>query len=129
MKKIVFFILLSIVLMSCTIGEKKLLGSYSFQGKNVIDTLIIKKDIYVHKIYSKDSHLMYQGEGQWTLDGDRITLLQFYNNEDNELESPLLNEDAKKFLMITSFPIYKQDNEIIMEVNADENILYKKIRD
>ena len=69
---------------------------------------------------------MYQGEDQWTMEGDRITLLRFYNNEDNELEEPLSNKDAEKFLMITSFPVYKQDSETIIEVNSDENILYKK---
>jgi len=68
--------------MSCA-AKKSLLGSYSFKGENIIDTLILKNDIYIHKIYNKDLKLMYQGEDQWTMEGDRITLLRFYNNEDN----------------------------------------------
>jgi len=107
-------------------NKRNLFGIYSFKGENVIDTLIIKKNIYIHKIYDKNLRLMYQGKDQWSFDGGRVTLLRFYNNEDNELVEPLSSEDAKNFLMITSFPIYKQNKEIIMEVNADENILYKK---
>ena len=124
-KIIIFSILGSIIMMSCA-GKKSLLGTYSFKGENIIDTLILKNDIYIHKIYNKDLKLMYQGEDQWTMEGDRITLLRFYNNEDNELEEPLSNKDAEKFLMITSFPVYKQSSETIIEVNSDENILYKK---
>lgn len=126
MRKIIMFSILgSIIMMSCA-AKKSLLGSYSFKGENIIDTLILKNDIYIHKIYNKDLKLMYQGEDQWTMEGDRITLLRFYNNEDNELEEPLSNKDAEKFLMITSFPVYKQNSETIIEVNSDENILYKK---
>ncbi|MCT2408269.1 hypothetical protein NZD88_12020 [Chryseobacterium antibioticum] len=103
-----------------------MLGNYSFTRENIIDTLIIKDDMYIHKIYNKNSQLMYQGENKWTLDKDRINLDKFYNNEDNELQEPLSNEDAKKFLMLTSFPIYEQNGHLILEVNADEGILYKK---
>ncbi|WP_294286515.1 hypothetical protein [uncultured Chryseobacterium sp.] len=127
MKKIVVFcVFSSIIMISCNINKKSLLGNYYFKGENVIDTLIIKKDIYVHRIYDKNSRLMYQGENQWTLENDRITLLKFYNNEDNKLEEFLSNKDAQKFLMISSFPIYENGNEVTIEVNADENILYKK---
>lgn len=126
MKKIVLFsVFSSIIMLSCTMNKRNLFGIYSFKGENVIDTLIIKKNIYIHKIYDKNLRLMYQGKDQWSFDGGRVTLLRFYNNEDNELVEPLSSEDAKNFLMITSFPIYKQNKEIIMEVNADENILYK----
>lgn len=128
MRKIAVFSIFSlIIMMSCTINRKKILGSYSFKGEYVIDTLIIKNHIFIHKIYDKNLQLKYKEEGEWTLENNRITLLKFYNNEDNELEEPLSNEDAKKFLMITSFPVYEQKNDIIMEVNADENIFYKKI--
>ncbi len=127
MKKIVVFcVFSSIIMISCNINKKSLLGNYYFKGENVIDTLIIKKDIYVHRIYDKNSRLMYQGENQWTLENDRITLLKFYNNEDNKSEEFLSNKDAQKFLMISSFPIYENGNEVTIEVNADENILYKK---
>jgi hypothetical protein len=127
MKKIIVFsIFSSIIIVSCGISKKNLLGNYCFKGENVIDTLIIKNDTYIHKIYDKNSRLMYQGENQWILENDRITLLKFYNNEDNKLEEFLPNKDAEKFLMISSFPVYKDNHELIIEVNADENILYRK---
>lgn len=127
MKKLIISILFgSVITASCSINNKELIGNYSFTGENVIDTLIIKDDIYVHKIYNKSLKLMYQGENKWTFDKDRINLLNFYNNEDNEFQEPLSNKDAKKFLMLVSFPVYKNNNEIIIEVNADENIKYLK---
>ncbi|WP_345767400.1 MULTISPECIES: hypothetical protein [Chryseobacterium] len=129
MKKIIiFYIFSSFIMVSCSISKKSLLGNYYFKGENVIDTLIVKNDIYIHKIYDKNSRLMYQGENQWSLENDRITLLKFYNNEDNKLEEFLPDKDAEKFLMISSFPVYKNDHELIIEVNADENILYRKSR-
>lgn len=127
MKNLIISILFgSVITASCSINNKELIGNYSFKGENVIDTLIIKDDIYVHKIYNKSLKLMYQGENKWTFDKDRINLLNFYNNEDNEFQEPLSNKDAKKFLMLVSFPVYKNNNEIIIEVNADENIKYLK---
>lgn len=127
MKKLIISILFgSVITASCSINNKELIGNYSFTGENVIDTLIIKDDIYVHKIYNKSLKLMYQGENKWTFDKDRINLLNFYNNEDNEFQEPLSNKDAKKFLMLVSFPVYKNNDEIIIEVNADENIKYLK---
>lgn len=127
MKNLIISILFgSVITASCSINNKELTGNYSFTGENIIDTLIIKDDIYVHKIYNKSLKLMYQGENKWTFDKDRINLLNFYNNEDNELQEPLLNKDAKKFQMLVSFPVYENNNKIIIEVNADENIKYLK---
>lgn len=57
---------------------------------------------------------MYTGSNKWSMEKDRVTLIGFYNNENNELTEPLTNEDAKKFLMITSFPVYKQNKEIVI---------------
>ncbi|MGK6344271.1 hypothetical protein ACMGDK_18825 [Chryseobacterium sp. DT-3] len=129
MKKLILSIISgSVITISCSINKKDLLGKYSFTGKNVIDTLIIKEDIYVHKIYNKNSQLMYQGKDKWTLERNRINLKGFYNNEDNELLEPLSNEEAKKFLMLTSFPVYEQNNHIIVEINADEDLEYIKVR-
>ena len=71
---------------------------------------------------------MYQEENKWTYNKDRINLSGFYNNEDNELQEPLSDKDAKKFLMSVSFPVYKNNNDITIEVNADENIQYLKSR-
>lgn len=127
MKKILI-ISASFIVMSCSVNENDLLGKYSFTGDNVIDTLIIKQDTYIHKIYDKHSKLLYQGQDKWELDKNRINLQNFYNNEDNELTEALSNEDSKKFLMLTSYPIDKQNNHIIIEVNADENIRYEKGR-
>lgn len=116
----------SIITAGCSINKKQLLGKYYFTGDNITDTLIIKDDIYIHKIYNKNLKLMYQGENKWAFDKNRINLSGFYNNEDNELQEPLSNEDAEKFLMLVSFPLYKNNNDIIIEVNSDENIQYLK---
>lgn len=127
MKQIIFPFLSVLMTIGCTIHKKELIGKYSFTGDQISDSLILNDDMYIHKIYDKDSKLMYTGSDKWILDKDRITLFNFYNNENNLLEEPLSNEDAKKFLMITSFPVYKQNNGMIIEVNADENILYRKV--
>lgn len=113
---------------SCSINSKDILGKYSFTNKNITDSLIIKDNIYIHKIFNKDSQLMYQGRDKWVLSNDRIDLSGFYNNENNELEEPLSNEDAKKFLMLVSFPVYKKNSNIIIDVNSDENIQYTKVK-
>ncbi len=127
MKKIIFFLLCSL-LISCGINKRDLIGKYSFQGKKMRDSLTINEDTYTHQIYSKSGKLMYKGVSNWHLDNkDRITLFGFYNNEDNLLEDPLLEEDAKEFLMIASFPIYKKGKSIIIEVNSDEGFLYQKL--
>jgi len=128
MKQIIFPFLSVLITISCTINKKELVGKYSFKEDKIIDSLILKDDIYIHKIFNEKSKLLYLGSDKWTLDKDRITLFGFYNNENNFMEEPLSNEDAKKFLMISSFPIYKQNKEIIIEVNSDENILYRKVR-
>ncbi|WP_300688380.1 hypothetical protein [Chryseobacterium sp.] len=127
MKKLIVSVVLGLTTtISCSINKKDLLGTYSFTGKNIIDSLIIKEDIYIHKIYNKNSELMYQAKDNWSFAKDRINLEEFYNNEDNELQEPLSNTDAKKFLMLASYPIYRQNDQIIIEVHADENIVYKK---
>ena len=128
MKQIIFPFLSILMIVSCTISKKELIGKYSFTGNQIKDSLILHDNIYVHKIFDKDHKLMYTESNKWILDKDRITLFGFYNNENNPLEEHLSNEDAKKFLMITSFPIYKQNKDIIIEVNSDENILYRKAK-
>lgn len=114
---------------SCTLNKKELVGKYSLNGKQINDSLILTNDKYIHKIFDKNYKLMYIGSNKWTLDNDRITLFGFYSNENNLIDEPLSDEDVKKFLMITSFPVYKQNNEMILEVNADENIFYRKLLD
>lgn len=128
MKQIIFPFLSILMTISCAINKKKLVGKYSFKEDKIIDSLILKDDIYIHKIFNENSELLYTGSDKWTLNKDRITLFGFYNNENNIMEEPLSNEDAKKFLMISSFPVYKQNKEIIIEVNSDENILYRKVK-
>jgi len=127
MKQIIFSFLSIFMISSCTLNKKELVGKYSFIGEQINDSLILTNDKYIHKIFDKNYKLMYIGSNKWTLDNDRITLFDFYSNENNLIDEPLSDEDVKKFLMITSFPVYKKNNEMILEVNADENIFYRKI--
>lgn len=129
MKQIIFSFLSIFMISSCTLNKKELVGKYSLNGKQINDSLILTNDKYIHKIFDKNYKLMYIGSNKWTLDSDRITLFGFYSNENNLIDEPLSDEDVKKFLMITSFPVYKQNNEMILEVNADENIFYRKLLD
>ncbi|WP_394675326.1 hypothetical protein [uncultured Chryseobacterium sp.] len=129
MKQIIFSFLSIFMISSCTLNKKELVGKYSLNGKQINDSLILTNDKYIHKIFDKNYKLMYIGSNKWTLDNDRITLFGFYSNENNLIDEPLSDEDVKKFLMITSFPVYKQNNEMILEVNADENIFYRKLLD
>ncbi|WP_223605678.1 hypothetical protein [Chryseobacterium sp. OSA05B] len=69
---------------------------------------------------------MYEGSGNWSLDENRITLMKFYNNENDPIAEPLSNEAAEKFLMRVSCPVYKKGKDITIEINADEGIEYKK---
>lgn len=114
--------------MGCSMKTKDILGKYSFTNENITDSLIIKDNIYIHKIFNKDSQLMYQGKDKWILSNDRIDLSGFYNNENNQLEEPLSDEEAKKILMLVSFPVYKKGNNIIIDVNSDENIQYTNVK-
>ncbi|WP_294277277.1 hypothetical protein [uncultured Chryseobacterium sp.] len=129
MKQIIFSFLSIFMISSCTLNKKELVGKYSLNGKQINDSLILTNDKYIHKIFDKNYKLMYIGSNKWTLYNDKITLFGFYSNENNLIDEPLSDEDVKKFLMITSFPVYKQNNEMILEVNADENIFYRKLLD
>lgn len=129
MKKLIISIIFgSVITSSCSINNKDLLGEFSFTKENVIDSLIIKENTYIHKIYNKNSKLMYKGENKWSLEKDRINLTGFYNNENNEMQEFLSTEDAQKFLMLVSFPVFKSNEDIIIEVNADEDITYRKVK-
>lgn len=120
-----YFLLCSLITVSCTADKEDLIGRYSYHSNQLTDSLILKDDLYIHKIFNKDS-LMYEGSGNWNLDANRITLMKFYNNENDPIEEPLSNEAAEKFLMRVSCPVYKKGKEITIEINADEGIEYKK---
>lgn len=126
--KIRFFLysITAVLFIGCNMQKKDIIGKYSFHGANTIDSLIFEKDIYTHKIYSKNLKLMYKSQDKWSFDKDRITLYGFYNNEDVLIEKYLSNKTAEKFLIIGSFPIYKENKDLIVEVNSDEGIIYIK---
>ncbi|MGV4413588.1 hypothetical protein [Chryseobacterium sp. T1] len=115
-------------LVGCGLKKNELIGKYSFQGTNTIDYLVLEKDIYIHKIYNKDLKLVYESQNKWELENQRITLYGFYSNEDDIFEEFLSNEAAKKFLVIASFPVYKENKNLVIEANSDEGIIYKKIK-
>ncbi|MCL8535481.1 hypothetical protein M9991_01210 [Chryseobacterium gallinarum] len=124
--KQIFFITTIIFLFSCSTQKDDILGRYVFEGTQTIDSLIIEKNIYVHKIFNKQGTLKYQGQSTWELEKNRIIFLNFYNNEDSNLEEFLTEEDVKRFLIRLSCPIYTKENKTIIEVNADENVIYYK---
>ncbi|EJL73322.1 hypothetical protein [Chryseobacterium populi] len=124
MKKIVLLIVL-LFLFSCSTQKNDILGKYEYKGNETIDSLVIEKNVYTHKIFNKQGKLMYQGQSTWELGKDRITFFNFYNNEDYNLTEFLTEEQAKKFLIKMSCPIYV-NQQVIIETNADENIRYIK---
>ncbi|KFF19170.1 hypothetical protein [Chryseobacterium sp. JM1] len=124
-QKYFLFLFCSLITVSCMADKEDLIGRYSYHSNQLTDSLILKDDLYIHKIFNKDS-LMYEGSGNWNLHANRITLMGFYNNENDPMEEPLSNEAAEKFLMRASCPVYKQGKEITIEINADEGIEYKK---
>lgn len=125
MRKIAFLITL-LLLFSCSIQKKEVLGKYEYRGDKMIDSITIENNLYVHKIFNNNGKLMYHGSSTWELMNDRIVFLDFYDNEDYELKDFFSEEQAKKFLTRLSCPIYKSNQEIIIETNADENIRYVK---
>lgn len=124
-QKIFSFLVCSLIIVSCTADKEDLIGRYSYHNNQLTDSLILKDNLYIHKIFNKDT-LMYEGKGNWSLDENRITLIKFYDNENNLMEEPLSNEAAEKFLMLVSCPVYKNGKEITIDINADEGIEYKK---
>jgi len=126
MKKI-FFIIMLLSILSCSISKNTVVGRYGFKGQNTTDLIIVKKDnTYVHKIFNKKKEIMYIGESRYELDSDRIEFFDFYPNEDYELTEFFTSEQASKFFMTISCPVYKENQQVIIEMNADENIKYYK---
>lgn len=125
MKNIIFLII-PLIFFSCSINKKDVLGKYEYKGDKIVDSIIIQKDFYKHKIFDKQGKLLYEGQSTWEINKDRIVFSDFYDNEDYDLRDFLSEEQAKLFLMRVSCPIYKHDQQIIIEMNADENIFFIK---
>ncbi|SHG40899.1 hypothetical protein [Chryseobacterium vrystaatense] len=125
MKRIICVLTLFLFL-SCSISKDEVLGKYEYRGEKMIDSIIIENDLYTHKIFNKQGKLMYQGSSEWKLLNSRITFSNFYINEDAELENFFTEEQAEEFLMLVSCPVYKDNRQIVIETNADENIRYVK---
>lgn len=125
MKKIIF-LTLSLLFYSCSSNIDNVLGKYEYKGKQTLDSIIIEKNVYTHKIYNKQGKLMYQGNSTWELDDNRIIFLNFYNNEDYNLTDFLTEEQAQKFLVRFSCPVYNNKKQTVIEANSDENIRYYK---
>lgn len=128
MKKsiLLFLLLLLLAFHSCSNNTDEILGKYEYRGNQTIDSIIIEKNVYTHKIYNKQKRLMYQGNSTWELNDNRIIFIDFYNNEDYNLTSFLIEDQARKFLIRLSCPIYQNNKKTIIEVNSDENIFYYK---
>ncbi|EFK36882.1 Uncharacterised protein [Chryseobacterium gleum] len=125
MKKIIF-LALSLFFYSCSSNTDEILGKYEYKGKQTLDSIIIEKNVYIHKIYNKQGKLMYQGNSTWELNDNRIIFYNFYNNEDYNLTDFLTEEQAKKFLIRFSCPIYNENKQTVIQANSDQNILYYK---
>lgn len=114
-------------MLSCSISKNTIIGKYEFKGQYTIDVIILEKDnTYIHKIFNKKNETMYVGESRWDLENDRIEFLNFYPNEDYELTEFLTEQDANKFFMTISCPVYKENQKVVIEMNADENVKYYK---
>lgn len=122
-----FLIVLLNILSCCSSAKNNVIGEYGYEGKNTIDSIIIEENnVYTHKIFNKEKKIMYLGKSKWELEKDRITFFDFYTNEDYSLTEFLTEQQASKFLMTVSYPLYKNDQQVIIEINADENIRYYK---
>lgn len=127
MRTIMFLIVLLNILSCCSSAKNNVIGEYGYEGKNTIDSIIIEENnVYTHKIFNKEKKIMYLGKSKWELEKDRITFFDFYTNEDYSLTEFLTEQQASKFLMTVSYPLYKNDQQVIIEINADENIRYYK---
>lgn len=125
MKQIIFIAAITF-LFSCSVQENDILGKYEYKGSQTIDSLIIEKNVYIHKIFNKQGVLKYHGKSTWELEKNRVVFSNFYNNEDYNLTDFLKEDNAKKFLIKLSCPIYREGQNVILEVNADQNIYYSK---
>jgi len=125
MKKIIYLTMLFLIF-SCSINKSAIIGKYEYRGLQTIDSIIIKENVYIHKIFNKDGKLMYQGTSEWEYGDNRIIFLNFYNNEDYNLTEFLTQEEAKDFLIRLSCPVTKSNKKVMIEVNTDENIIYYK---
>lgn len=123
----IFFITVLLTMLSCSISKNDVVGKYEFKGQNTIDLIILEKDnTYIHKIFNKKKEIMYVGESRYELESDRIVFLDFYSNQDYELTEFFTEEHATKFYMTISCPFYKENQKVIIEMNADENMKYYK---
>lgn len=117
------------LLSSCRIDKTdSVLGSYVIVNNiNTIDTLIVKEEKYIRKIYRKDGSFLYENVGKWKIDNNsRINFYNFFIDRDlNYDKDYFVNEEG---LIIVSFRIEKFLYTIKIYSNLNlKNSYYKKI--
>lgn len=128
MKRFIPLIFILVLITGCAIEQKDVVGTYVAQNlNNNIDTLKIFEDgRYIKKLYRKtDSSLIYLNTGKWKYIDERITLENFFPDED-EVYEPEAGE-FENVLITSSLNINRRLNKIVIYyMQITENKYYEK---
>lgn len=129
MKRFILLASILVFITGCTIEKKDVVGTYVAQNlNNNIDTLkIFENGIYIKKLYRKtDSSLIYINTGKWKYIDERITMENFFPDED-ELYSPEAG-DFENILITSSLNINRRLNKIVIYyMQITDNKYYEKL--
>ena len=138
MRTAIIFIAFSVVSLGCRKSEESISGIYlKSPSINTIDSLFIYADslqptlIYNRKVYSykqkfynkKTNELLFENNGTWWLDNNRIEFMHFYFDADNNPEDYSYSKEAIKNAVI--FFSTEMNGE---DIFLDKNFSYKKIK-
>ncbi|MGV0923459.1 hypothetical protein [Empedobacter tilapiae] len=103
-------------------------GKYSLTNTKTYDSIYLNKNnTFIHIIHNSSGKLVLKEKGNWKMISDnRIELNMYYNNGNNDINKYLNSEFVNKIKMISSFPIYYNNDLVIIEVDGDSNLSYIK---
>ena len=128
MKIYIPIILILVLITSCTIERNDVVGTYVAQNlNNNIDTLrIFENAKYIRKLYRKsDRSLIYCNTGKWKYTNERITLENFFPDEDEVYSHE--EGEFENVLITSSLNINRKFNKIIIYyMQLTEHKYYEK---
>lgn len=137
MKKTIPLSCILLFLLGCTMSEKEVAGVYlKSPSVNTIDSLFIYSDslqptqVHNRKVFKfkqvfynkKTSELLFVNKGTWWLSDEKIELMNFYFDSDNNPQDYLYSKEAIKNAVILFSTSFEGENIIV-----EKGVYYKKV--